>query len=175
MTLTRKDRRALLVGIAALVVFLLVQFVFFPLLDKRKRLERGIQRQEKRLVQLQELQSRYEQLNRQNNSLEQRVARRAEDFSLFSFLEKMAAAAEVKDNIVYMKPSDAVGEGAVQQVMVEMKLKAVSLASLVTFLERVESPVNVVELKRLSIQENKKQTGTLDVIMQVISLVRARE
>jgi general secretion pathway protein M len=57
--------------------------------------------------------------------------------------------------------------------MVEMKLKAINLKQLVSFLEQVESPGNLVELKRISIQENKKQEGTLDVIMQVISLVHA--
>ena len=87
----------------------------------------------------------------------------------------MAAEAEVKDNIAYMKPSDAAGEGVLQQIMVEMKLKAINLKQLVAFLERVESPENIVELKRISIQENKKQEGTLDVIMQVISLVLAED
>jgi len=173
MALTEKDRRALIIGCAVLAFFLLVQFVFFPLLDKRNRLERGIQKRQKALIELQEMQSRYNQLSLQSESLEQQLARRSENFSLFSFLEKMAAAAEVKENIVYMKPSDAVGEGGVLQVMVEMKLKAVSLSRLVAFLERIESPDVLVELKRISIQENKKQKGTLDVIMQVISLVRS--
>ncbi len=59
--------------------------------------------------------------------------------------------------------------------MVEMKLKAVNLKQLVALLERIESPQNIVVLKRISIQENKKETGTLDVIMQVISLIQAEE
>jgi general secretion pathway protein M len=59
--------------------------------------------------------------------------------------------------------------------MVEMKLKAVNLKQLVAFLERVESPENIVAIKRISIQENKKEEGTLDVIMQVISLVKTDE
>ena len=173
MALTPKDRRALVIGISALALFLLVQFVFFPLLDKRKRLNRGISIRQEGLVEMQEMQSRYTQLSRQSNTLEQRVARRSEEFGLFSFLEKMAAETEVKENIVYMKPSDATGEGVLQQSMVEMKLKGINLKQLVAFFERIESPENIVELKRISIQENKKQEGSLDVIMQVISLVLA--
>ena len=172
MSLTKKDRRALLIGLGVVAFFLLVQFVFFPLLDARNRLERGIQRRHKALIELQEMQYRYKQRSLQTNTLEQQLSRRRENFSLFSFLEKMAAEAAVKENIVYMKPSDTVAEGVLQQIMVEMKLKAVSLTRLVAFLERVESPEELVELKRISIQENKKQAGTLDVIMQVISLVR---
>ena len=173
MALTPKDRRALVIGISALALFLLVQFVLFPLLDKRKRLNRGISIRQKGLVEMQEMQSRYAQLSRQSNTLEQLVSRRSGEFGLFSFLEKMAAEAEVKENIAYMKPSDATGDGELQQSMVEMKLNAINLKQLVAFLERIESPDNIVELKRISIQENKKLEGTLDVIMQVISLVLA--
>ena len=172
MELTGKDRRALTIGISVLVLFLLSQFVLFPLLDKRKRLERGISAKQKGLVEMKEMQSRFHQLSRQSNTLGQRVASRSADFGLFSFLEKKAAEVEVKENIAYMKPSDATGDGPLQQVMVEMKLKAVNLKQLVAFLERVESPENIVALKRISIQENKKEEGTLDVIMQVISLVK---
>ncbi len=173
MALTPKDRRALVIGISALALFLLVQFVLFPLLDKRKRLNRGISIRQKGLVEMQEMQSRYTQLSRQSNTLEQLVSKRSGEFGLFSFLEKMAAEAEVKENIAYMKPSDATGDGELQQSMVEMKLNAINLKQLVSFLERIESPENIVELKRISIQENKKQEGTLDVIMQVICLVLA--
>jgi len=173
MALTQKDRRALVIGISALALFLLVQFVLFPLFDKRKRLNRGISIRQKGLVEMQEMQSRYTQLSRQSNTLEQLVSRRSGEFGLFPFLEKMAAEAEVKENIAYMKPSDATGDGELQQSMVEMKLNAINLKQLVSFLERIESPENIVELKRISIQENKKQEGTLDVIMQVISLVLA--
>ncbi len=173
MALTQKDRRVLVVGISALALFLLVQFVLFPLLDKRKRLNRGISIRQKGLIEMQEMQSRYKQLSLQSNTLEQRVSKRSGEFGLFSFLEKMAAEAEVKENIAYMKPSDATGDGVLQQSMVEMKLKAINLKQLVALLERIESPEKIVELKRISIQENKKQEGTLDVIMQVISLVLA--
>ena len=170
--LSAKDRRALIIGITALVVFVLVQFVLFPLLDGRKRLERGIRAKEKGLLEMRVMQKSYGQRSQQNNSLAEQVSRRSAGFGLFPFLEKKAAEARVKENIAYMKPSDPSGEGDLQQTMVEMKLKSVNLKQLVAFLERIESPRNIVEVKRISIQENKKEKGSLDVIMQVISLVQ---
>jgi general secretion pathway protein M len=175
MALSSKDKRTLAVGAAVLVVYLVVQFGIFPLMDKRKRLVRGIAAREKGIVEMREMQTRFHQFSRQSNTLEQQVGRRSRDFSLFSFLEAQAAKAEVKQNIAYMKPSDAVGEGGLRQIMVEMKLKAVTLKQLVAFLELIESPENIVELKRISIQENKKEAATLDVIMQVITLVQSGE
>jgi len=171
-SLSQKDKRALMFLGIALGIFAFIQFAFSPLLAQRKQLERKIKSKESGLMEMQTMQNEINQLSIQSNSLEQMVAARPADFSLFAFLEEKCAETQVKDNISYMKPSDPSGDGAVQQIMVEMKLKAIRLNLLVAFLERVESAQHIVALKRISIQVNKKDHGTLDVIMQVISLVQ---
>ncbi len=172
MELSRRDRLALAVGAGALLLFLIFQFVLFPLLDKRQRLEKGIVAREKALVEMRQMQERYQRLDRQNSSLGRQLARRDKNFSLFSFLEKMATATGVKQQIAYMKPSSVQGDGTVRQTTVEMKFKAVSLKQLVAFLERIEAPEQLVAVKRISIKENTKEKATLDVILQVISIDR---
>ena len=171
-SLKQNDKKALIILLSALILFVVMQFALFPLLDKKKEGERKIQRMEKDLVEMQSMQEEISRLSQRSNTLEQLVAARPADFSLFAFLEEKSAETKVKDNISYMKPSDPTGEGAVQQIMVEMKLKAIRLNHLVAFLERVESIEHTVALKRISIQVNKKEVGTLDVIMQVISLIQ---
>ena len=112
----------------------------------------------------------YRELQQHSSSLMQDLQNRANDFSLFSFIEKVAGQADVKENIAYMKPSET-GEGeAFSQVMVEMKLQMIGLKQLVDFLKEIESPENIVALQRVSIQENKKQESTLDVVLQVVSI-----
>lgn len=170
MTLSRRDRLALIIGTSLLLVFIIVQFMLFPLVDKRKRLRKTIASRQQAVQEMRNMQIQYGQLNEQSDSLEKQLADRAPTFSLFSFLEKMATESKIKDHIIYMKPSSVTGEGALRQVMVEMKLQTIGLQQLVNFLNRIESPENVVALKRISIQENKKTLGTLDVIMQVISI-----
>jgi len=172
MALSRRDKMALTIGCGLLVLFVVVQYIFFPLLDKRKRLHKTVASREVALSTMRDLQTQYGQFDAQSHGLEQQLAKRAVDFSLFAFLEKMATESRVKDHILYMKPSAAVGEGAMRQVMVEMKLQIIGLQQLVTFLERIESPEKVVTVKRISIQENKKSKGTLDVIIQVISIAQ---
>ena len=71
-----------------------------------------------------------------------------------------------------MKPSEVADDGPFKEILIEMKLQGVTLKQLVQFLKRVESPENTVALKRISIQENKKEEQTLDVVLQVISLAR---
>jgi len=172
MALSKRDRSALLIGGSLLLVFAVLQLIFFPLLDKRKRLDKTITISEREVKEMQAMQQKYGQLHAQNNSLEKQLGKRAAGFSLFSFLEKMATQAKVKEHIAYMKPSSVTGEGLLRQVMVEMKLRTIGLKQLVAFLEHMESPEKVVTVKRISIQENKKTKGTLDVIIQVISIDR---
>ena len=170
MALSKRDTTALTIGAGLLLLFIVIQFVVFPLVDKRKRLRKTIASRRIAVQEMRDMQTQYGQLNRQSHGLEKQLAQRSPDFSLFSFLEKMATESKIKDHITYMKPSTVTGEGNLRQVMVEMKLQVIGLQQLVTFLKRIESPQNVVTIKRISIQENRKIKGTLDVIMQVISI-----
>ena len=172
MALSKRDKTTLLAGAVVLLVFAFVQFVIFPLLDKRKRLIRAIAAREREIVEMQAMQQKYGQLHEQTNSLEKQLAARAAGFSLFSFLEKMATQSKIKDHITYMKPSSMTGDGALRQIMVEMKLQAIGIQQLVDFLNHIESPTNIVTVKRISIQENKKIEKSLDVVIQVISISR---
>ncbi|GAB4344658.1 MAG: hypothetical protein Kow0089_21320 [Desulfobulbaceae bacterium] len=161
-----------MLGGAVVLVFLVFRFGVFPLLDQRDRLRRGITAREAALVEMRDLQAKYRELYSRANVLQEQLASRQSGFSLFSFLEQMAAKSEVKKNISYMKPSETVDEGPFKEVLVEMKLQAITLRQLVDFLTLVESPENVVAIKRIAIQENKKEEGSLDVILQVVSLDR---
>ncbi|WP_339138527.1 MAG: hypothetical protein WGN25_09530 [Candidatus Electrothrix sp. GW3-4] len=171
--LRQKDKRAVLILLIALVLFAFVQFAVSPLLAERKQLERKIRSKENGLTEMQTMQNEIKMLSRQNNSFEQLLAARPADFNLFAFLEEKCAETQVKDNISYMKPTNATGDGAVQQLMVKMKLKAIRLNLLVAFLERVESAKNIVALNYIKVDVNEKDHGTLDVTMHVITLVQS--
>ena len=167
-----RDRRVLFIGGAFVLLFLVMQMVVLPLIDERKRLQKGIAAREKGLIEMKELQDRYRDLHSKANTLSDQLGSRDSNFSLFSFLEQNAAKAKVKKNIAYMKPSEVADDGPFKEIFVEMKIQTVTLRQLVDFLKLVESSENIVALKRISIQENKKEKQTLDVILQVVSLDR---
>ena len=68
-----------------------------------------------------------------------------------------------------MKPSSIEGEDTLNETMVEMKFQLISLEQLVGFLRLVESEKNVVFIKRISIQENGTEQGSLDAILQIVT------
>lgn len=170
--ITKRDRLTLMVGGIFVIFFLVMQFAVFPLLENRKKLRNGIETREINLAEMQKLQVRYRDLHNQADSLVNQLDKRQSGFDLFAFMEQNAARAGVKENISSMKPSEMVDDGPFKEIFVEMKLQSVSLKQLVDFLTLTESPNNIVALKRISIQENKKEEATLDVILQVVSLER---
>ena len=173
MKLSARDRNALIIGGVAVLLLVMVQFAVLPFMAEKKRLRQGIVTRQAGLSEMRALSSRYRELNDLGGKLDQILAKRASDFSLFSFLEQQAADSEVKDKIAYMKPSKQSERGEYSESVVEMKLQGVSLEQLVHFLEKIESPENAVSIRRISIQQSRRKDGSLDAIMQVFTVKKA--
>jgi len=170
MKLSQREKLALTVGGIVILAFILLQFMVLPLLDKRDRLQQRIVLNGKQFDRMMSLQKRYQELHSQSISISKHLQNRSPDFSLFSFLEQMASRADVKKQIIYMKPSKTLTEGNYSEIMVEMKLQTITLQQLIDFLEYIESPDNVVAIKRISVQVNTKDEAALDVILQIVTI-----
>ena len=162
------------IGGGALVLFVVFQFIVFPLTDGRAKLSKRLSSREKAVVEMRILQESYQKITQQSGSLASQLAQREPGFSLFSFLEKKAADSEVKEHIAYMKPSESLENDQFKQSQVEMKLQAVNLKKLVMFLEQAESPEQLVGIDKITIQDNTKEEGTLDVTLQMVSVDQAK-
>ena len=169
MKLAKREKYLVTLCVCALAVFLLVRFVVFPFIDGRERVRRGVAAKEKGLQEILVLGAEYEAQKKGATGVQQVLARRKKGFTLFSFLERAAGEVEVKDNIKYMKPSTSQGTGQYKEIMVEMKLEKITLSQLVAYLYGIESPENVISIKRISIKENKQETGFMDAVLQVIT------
>lgn len=169
MRLARRERYLVAVAACCMAIFLLFQFLIFPFFENRRRIQRGLKAKEKGLEEIVKLRADYQAYQKGSQSIQQAIARRKKGFTLFSFLEEAAGETKVKAHIKYMKPSTSSGTGPYKESMVEMKLEAITLPQLVGYLYRIESPDDIVNIKRISISENKKEQGYLDAILQVIT------
>jgi len=170
MKLARREKYFIGIGGTALGIFFLAQLLIFPLLDNRKRLQRSVEVKEAGLRDMLRMQAEYQNYQSGSQGMERFLANRKRGFTLFSFLEQAAGAAEVKEHIKYMKPSTSKGNGPYKESMVEIKLETITMKQLVGYLHRIESPKNVTSIKRISIKGNKKEPGYLDVVLQVLTL-----
>ena len=170
MKLAKREKYFIGIGGAALGIFFIFQLIIVPLLDSRQRLLRGVEAKEAALSEMLRMKVDYDTYESGSQGIEKYLANRVDGFTLFSFLEQAAGAAEVKEHIKYMKPSTAKGSGPYKESMVEIKLETITMKQLVGYLHHVESPENVVSIKRISIKGNKKEPGYLDVVLQVLTL-----
>jgi general secretion pathway protein M len=154
---------------AAVAVFILLQFLVFPFFEKRDRISKGIVQKEKGIEEIILLSAEYKKGLKGARGLMKVLEKRSRGFNLFSFLERAAGKASVKDHIKYMKPSESRGDGPLVESMVEMKLEGVSLGQLVAYLRLIESPGDAVRVKRISIAESRSGSGFLDAVLQVIT------
>lgn len=165
-----KREQLMLTGMIATVsALLLFHFLFSPLLDSRQRLQKSLIKKNIELQEIRDMQQEYQALRLQSGDIQERINKRAKDFTLFSYIEKQATVANVKKTIKYLKPSEVEKEGALNESRVDMKLQRISTANLVGFLKGLESDKNVVFINRLSIQEHGKDQGYLNVVIQVIT------
>ena len=169
MQLAKREKYLITLAVLVIVFALVIQLVISPFLEKKKRYENNVVTKQNNLQQMATLRQEYLLLEQDSKILAQRLAQRPKNFTLFSFLEKAAGNAGVKDNIKSMKPSASTGKGPFKESLVEMKLERVTLGQLVGYLKLIESPDDLVNIKRISIQANKKETQFLDAVLQVLT------
>ena len=161
--------------VAGLAAFLLILLVFrlavYPLLDKRVRLTRAIDVKTIELNEIRQLQADYLMLQEKADSAEANFARRAGDFSLYSFLESLSRDVGIKPSSMKEAPSSSLGDSNIRISTVELKLQGITMEQLSKYLYRVEYSGNNIYIKRMSVTETKKPEGFINVQLQVETVV----
>lgn len=156
---------------AVIVVFLVCQFLVFPLIDKNEQLTRMIAAREQQLAKIQELQATYRETSAKSQVTQQQLKTRRKGFTLFSFLETLAGRTGVKRNIAYMKPTTTTQKESKHRLsMVEMKLQEITMSQLLAYLHGIETSGDMIVIKRLSISKSEQKAGLINTIFQVETL-----
>jgi len=170
--LEKREKQIVGAGLVFLVCLGLFHFVLSPLLQGRQQTHKALIQKKEDIQKIQQLQADYRKLQNQSANIEARLQKRNPSFSLFSFVEEKATKAKVKQQINSMTPSTSEGEGALQESRVDLKLDRISTQQLIDFLKEIESAENIVMVKRISIQDNSKEDGALDAVMQIITYTK---
>lgn len=167
----KREKYVITIGALLIFFFFLFQLAIFPFFEKREYYQRGILKKEKDLNEISLLSAKYREVKEGASKIERVLAKRDKGFTLFSFLERAAGEARVKDRIKYMRPRQTRGQGIYKESLVEMKLEGVTLDQLVQYLYQVEKPEDFILVKRISINDDKKRPGYLDSIIQVFTFL----
>ncbi|MGW8326162.1 MAG: hypothetical protein ACWGNI_10630, partial [Desulfobacterales bacterium] len=78
--LTKREKYAIYALSGAVVLFILIQFIIFPTIDKRKRLKRTLQIKENLLSEMINLRSDYDAVEKRTNLAKASFENREKDF-----------------------------------------------------------------------------------------------
>jgi len=166
--LNRRDRYAIMIGVGVVAVFLIAQFIVEPVFSKTAQKKNTLKTKAAMLEQMRQWQAEYNALTQKAKASQSRFRNREKAFTLFSFLDRLAGEAGIKDRISYMKPSKKVEKNNLYKLsQVEMKLESITLEQLTNYLHGVETSPNMVEIKKISISKKDKKQGLITAVLQV--------
>jgi general secretion pathway protein M len=167
--LTMSQKYYLLGGGIFVVGVLVVQFAVVPLIETKKKVHNSITANEKVLREVSSLASEYNIFKQRSDEIQKALARRPQNFALFSYLERKADETGLKQNIKSMNPSKMSSVGAYEETSVEIKLEKITLKQLTSFLYSVESPQDIIRTKKMSVNKMKESPEYLSALLQVIT------
>ncbi len=166
--LNKRERYAIMMGVGVVGIFLIVQFIIEPIFSKTEQKKKNLQTKSVMLEQMRQWQAEYDALTQKANVSKSRFRKRQKGFTLYSFLDRLAGEAGIKDRISYMKPSKKVQKNSPYKLSrVEMKLEAITLEQLTNYLYGVETSKNMVDIKKISISKKDKKQGLITAVLQV--------
>ena len=167
--LSRRQQYAMSIGWTVVLALLLAQFLLFPFLEAKKTVNRAIKSNEKILSEMALLSAEYRGLKQHEEGIQQALARRVRDFTLFSHLERVAGEAGVKANIKYINASKGSASGPYEELPVEIKLEKITLKQLTDFFYILESPQDLIRIKKLVVSKMKENPEYLTAQIQAVT------
>jgi hypothetical protein len=155
-------------ALAASLIFLaaLLQWVVLPLSAYYSGLEEDIIRSRERLQRVLELRQEYERV--QSSSTEQDGAGvETGDFSLYSFLDRLAERQGLKGSIVFMRPQTEQLSGGLTREVVRLRLGGVRTSELIPYLYHLEESDSPVRVEDMTIRSRQEAGSGLQVDLRV--------
>ena len=169
--LRTREKYALGLAGVCIAIFLLLQLVVFPLTARRERLRRLVAVKQQNLHEIQAMKIEIQALRQNKDRFHKQFAKRQTGWTLFSFLDRLAGKAGIKDHVDYMRPVVSAHKDAALKVStVEMKLQNLSLKQLVRYLYMTETAPDMVTINRLAITKSGGANQSLTAVLQVRTL-----
>jgi general secretion pathway protein M len=160
-----------LIGGAAILVLiaLILEIAVFPFWAAKTKLTKAIQVNQKKLTELSQLDAEFTLQETQMARIKSALASRGADFSLFSYLEKKATQAKVRGRIKQMNSSKGTQSISLEESLIDMTLEKITIKQLTDFLYFVESPADLVKIKKITIHKMKESPEYLNAQLQISS------
>lgn len=155
-------------GITVIIILYMVLLVL-PLKDKEKDYKRQARIKMKSAEQVKAMSREYRELTKRFSELKNANPQRDENFTLFSFLDKVATDSGLKGNIKGMKPSIQEKDGYTES-SVAVELEDVQIKPLTEYIHLIESSGQNIMIKKVDIKPRYSNPDKINVNL-VISAI----
>lgn len=169
--LENRERMLVQIGAALVVIFLLYNIIYAPIVDFSAGLDQEIVQREHDLASVRHLAANYAAVKADLESAEHSTVPQGKDFSLFSVVEASFTKSVGRGKISSITPAadKKLSDGLVQY-SVQLKLESVSLAQIVDALYSVRTLPVPVGVENLRIQRRTPDTHSYDVDITCVAL-----
>jgi general secretion pathway protein M len=165
------ERQRYLVAGAAIFVLiaLILEIAVFPFREAKEKLTKAVQTNQKKLNEIIKLDAEFTLQEAAMERIKRTMSTRSADFTLFAYLEKKAMQANVRGRIKYMNSSRGTQSASFEESLIDMKLDKITIKQLTDFLYFVESPADMVRIKKITISKMKESPEYLSAQLQISS------
>jgi general secretion pathway protein M len=165
--LSPRDRIALAVGAAVILIVFLWLGVLTPYQEAMSGLDARIASRQRQLEQVRELRQEYLQLQREMAEAQKRLVGPRAGFSLFSFIEEVTGTIGVRENLVSMRPQSSPPQGEYREESVEIRLERIGLDQLVRLLYAIENADVFLNVRTMRVKPRFDNPSQLDTTLTV--------
>lgn len=163
-------QQKLVAGTATFVLIaLILEIAVFPFWEAKAKLTKSIQANQKKLSEIEKLDAEFASQEAAMARIKSALSMRNSDFTLFAYLEKKAIQAKVRGRIKQMNSSKGIQSISLEELLIDMKLEKITIKQLTDFLYFVESPADLVKIKKITINKMKESPEYLNAQLQISS------
>lgn len=174
MTLGRRERTSLFVGIPILLLAIMYKLVFGPPLDELNRLKSVLADQKIDLREAENIAIEQAKLEAEILELKKNIEARGGAFDLFGFIGSTVTELKMaKRTKVTLVPQRVKPEFDYEPSVVTVRLEGISLKELTDFLYRIHAAAKLLTVDPIEISVPSSGKGGLQVEMTISTLVSA--
>jgi type II secretory pathway component PulM len=167
--ISNRERMLIYCAAALLILFAIYQVLFVPVLNSRRELELERELLESRFNKLKNLAAQYQEQQEAYENVKRMLGRK-KSLSVLTYLEDISEAVGIRDNIEYIRPKGNETQDGVTREIVEIKIDAIPMQSLLRFLYEIENKRQGLIVSYLRLKPFFKEKGKADVVLSITDI-----
>lgn len=154
----------------SLPLILVIQFYLVPTITKIRDIAQSIPKRKEDLKELRRLRDEMVDLREGTAWVNQAIQRRGTGFELLAFLEELARKCNIEGKIISMRPVSHPSQPSNEKI-IEITIDGLVTEELTKYLYEIENSAKLLTIKKTTIRSNLGPEKSLDVSLQVSTLI----